>query len=66
MVEHSVGGVEFPYLLSLDSGGKSNLTSKDMADFRLRGITVDGNNDTDPDNIPDQVPQPVNSFNWES
>ena len=66
MVEHSFGCVEFPYLLSLASGGKSNLTSNNMADFRLRGITVDGNNDTDPDNIPDQVPQPVNSFNWES
>ena len=64
MAKHRVSGVEFSYLSCLVMGRNSNLTSNKMADLRCQGITVDNDNNPYPDNIPYQVPQAENAFDW--
>ena len=66
MVEQSVGGVKFSDLPCLDSGLILNLTSTYMDDFQLQGIAVDNDNNPAPKNILDEVPQPVNDWNFKS
>ena len=63
-VKHRVGDVEFLDLPILASGENLNLTANDMADLRYQGIAVDDDNDPDTENIPYQVPHPVNSLNF--
>ena len=45
-------GVEFLDLPCLASGHDSNLTFEDMAGLQRRGISVDNDNSTSPQNIP--------------
>ena len=52
LVEQRVCDVEILDLPCLASGHNSNLTSEDMADIRRQGISVDENNDPEPENIP--------------
>ena len=64
LVEQRVGGVEFLGLPCLSSGGKSNLTSDDMADIQRQGIAVDAGNNPAPKNNPDEVPQLEEGCSW--
>ena len=66
MVEHRVGGADFLDLSCLVSGINLNLTSNYMVDIRYQGISVDYENDPDPYNITNEVPQPENYFNSKS
>ena len=66
VVEQRVGGVEFSDLPCLASGQNSDFTSNDMADVWSQDIAVDGSNDPATKNIPGEVPQLVNGYNWKS
>ena len=63
VAEQRVGGIDFSSLPWLASGRNLNLTSNDMVDLRHQGITVDDENYPSAENIPDGVPQPLNSYN---
>ena len=62
LVEHRVGVVNFSYLPKFSSGLNSNLTYNNMTDIRFQGTDVDDENYPATENIPDQVPHPVNNF----
>ena len=66
MVEHRVGGVDFPYLPCLASGQNLTLTSYDMSDLWRQGVNVDDENNLSPKTITDEVLQLVNAHNWKS
>ena len=54
---HRVSGIDALDLSSLDLVRNSNLTSDNMAYLRHQGITVDDDNNPEPENIPDKFPQ---------
>ena len=58
VVEYRFVVVQFLDLPCLDLGIDSNLTSKDMGDIRLQGVSIDDENDPDMEKIPYKVPQP--------
>ena len=37
-----------------------------ITDINLKCIAIDDKNDPEPENIPYEVPQPVNVYNWKS
>ena len=62
MLEQSVVDVDFSDLPCLASRRNSNLTSDDMSDHWLQGITVDDYNCPASENIPYEVPQLMNGY----
>ena len=54
---HRVSGIDALDLSSLDLVRNSNLISNNMAYLRHQGITVDDDNNPEPENIPDKFPQ---------
>ena len=52
LAEQRVCGVEISGLPCLDSGNNLNLTSEYMAGLRCQGISVEKDNNTDPQNNP--------------
>ena len=63
VVDHRVGGSNTSELPGLDSGHNSNLTTNVMADLMNQGITVDDENEIEPENIQDQLLQKLNHLN---
>ena len=64
VVEQRIGSVEFSGLPCLALGRNSNLTSNYMADIQRQGISLDDDNEPDPDNIPYDVPHLEYGYNW--
>ena len=64
VLEQRFGGVDFSYLSYFDSGWNSNLASYEMTGLRCQGMDVDDDNYPSPKNIPDEVLQPLNAYNF--